>query len=566
MCGIWTYFLRHGHLFEKDAYLKNDPWKYAAAARGPDSTTEIQGSDYHMVFHRLAINDIKGGDQPFYGEWREDGTVMHLLCNGEIYNYEEIVKRYRLRRQLKSKSDCEVIWHLLEEFGGNVDQVVAALRGEYAFVARMEKPSGEVTIVAARDMFGVRPLYYTNTSKGIAFCSLMAGLAGLDEKYPNHVVRHFPPGSTYTETITSPNSQMRGMFHEVQQFRPQTSLFMLPSMSIRDYYKNITDALIDAVRVRLTSGRKIGFLLSGGLDSSLVVAIATRILGVQNPATFCIGFDENGSDLKYARQVAAHCGTRHEEVIVAPKDALEEVETVIKALETYDQTTVRASIPQYLLARHIAEKTDVRVLLNGDGSDEVANGYLYSYYAPSALDAHEDAVRLLKEIHCFDGLRVDRTLGAHGLEARLPFLDQRYVHAYLSVPPTLRIPTVERMEKQVLRDAFATLYPDILPRSVLYRTKHAFSDAVSADTPDTTSWIDHLKKACETARATSETAMDERAWYKSIFVKHFPNQMHILPHYWLPPRDWYDADDPSAKTLPVYEVATRVASTHCTRM
>lgn len=544
MCGLWAYFLRHGGLFDTTDYVRHDPWKHASANRGPDRMTEVQGADYHLVFHRLAIHDLtEGGDQPFVFEWA-DGTVIHLMCNGEIYNYKELVEKYRLARKLRSKSDCEVIAHLFQKFQGDEKKVVKALQGEYAFVMRVEHPDGDVRLIAARDMFGVRPLYYAETERGILFSSMLAGLVGIGDA--EALAKHFPPGYLYSEVLSE--TKKCPMWHDLR-----IPLLDLPrphddtqSNNLLDIYRRITNSLIHAVKVRLTSERSIGFLLSGGLDSSLVVAIAVKLLGVKAPHTFCIGFDRNATDLQCARKVATFLGTVHHEILVDPKEAVQEVRDVIKAIETYDITTIRASTPQYILARHIAEKTNIRVIMNGDGSDEVACGYMYNHFAPSPEAAHHDAVRLLNEIHCFDGLRVDRTLGAHGLEARLPFLDPAYVGEYLSVAPHLRVPQQgQRLEKQLLRDAFATIFPGLLPDDILYRRKEAFSDGVTPQGKGPTPWIQELHQA-----AIHHDVPSEAAWYKSIFDTHFPHHGHVLPHMWMPPKEWVsDATDPSARTL-----------------
>lgn len=540
MCGLWAYLLRHGNLFSSTDYVRHEPWKHSNANRGPDRMTELQGSDYHFVFHRLAIHDISwNGDQPFMYEWN-DGTVVHVMCNGEIYNYHELVEKYRLAKKLQSRSDCEVIGHLFEIFKGDEKRVFRALDGEFAFVARFENPNGEVRVVAARDRYGVRPLYFASLDRGIIFSSMLAGIVGLTE---DAMGTHFPPGHTYSEILSSPDDVPRWTTH----LSPVLTPALPPDNDLLATYRTVTDALIQAIKKRLDSDRNIGFLLSGGLDSSLVVAVATKILGLQSPATFCIGFDPHAPDAKYAQLVANYLGTRHTQVIITPREAMEEIGDVVRALETYDITTIRASVPQYLLAKHISENTDIRVIMNGDGSDEVACGYIYNFFAPSPSDAHSDSLRLLSEIHCFDGLRVDRCLGAHGLEARIPFLDPVFVNAYHNIPMELRAPCKEqgRMEKQFLRDAFNTLYPGILPREVLFRKKEAFSDGV---TPfqNTKSWYEHLQ-----AKAAGE-GTTEPEMYKSIFDFHFPNHRHVLPHYWMPPAEWVQSTDPSARTLTTY--------------
>lgn len=563
MCGLWAYFLRSGRLFDEKAYVLHDPWKHASANRGPDKFVELCGSDYHMCFHRLAIHDLSPeGDQPFFFEW-EDGTTVHLMCNGEIYNYEQLVHDYHLQDSLVSRSDCEVIVHLLRKMNYDIVSVCKLLRGEFAFVVRVEQTSGQVNIYAARDTFGVRPLYVGDTTKGVIFSSMLAGITGID---PMTKGRHFLPGYTYSECQTDGSSPVWTAFSEVLPITPHANSMKLQQRKT-DIYKEIVQSLVDSVQVRLSSERDIGFLLSGGLDSSLVVAIATKVLGMKRPKTFSIGFEKNAPDLVYAREVAAYLGTDHTEVIVSTEDALKEVPFVIKAIESYDITTVRASTPQYMLARYIAENTNVRVIMNGDGSDEVACGYLYNHFAPSARHAHRDATRLLSEIHCFDGLRVDRTLGAHGLEARVPFLDPAYVQTYLSTPCEWRVPikaketenNTPQMEKQLLRDAFAHVYPDILPANVLWRQKEAFSDAVSVKSK---SWYrilqDHIESTISDLNFSIfklkyeylQPISKESYYYRKTFEDMFGYlSSEVVPHFWLP--KWCESTDPSARTLAV---------------
>lgn len=515
-----------------------------------------------MCFHRLAIHDLSPeGDQPFFFEW-EDGTTMHLMCNGEIYNYEQLVREHHLQDCLVSKSDCEVIVHLLRKMNYDMVAVCKLLQGEFAFVARVEQISGHVHIYAARDTFGVRPLYIGDTMKGVIFSSMLGGITGID---PMAKGRHFTPGYTYHECQTDQSPPEWTAFANVLPVTPQADTAKIQNHRV-DIYKRITSTLIDAVRVRLSSERDIGFLLSGGLDSSLVVAIAAKILGFRRPKTFSIGFEKNAPDLVHAREVAKYLSTDHTEVIVSMEDAIKEVPFVIKAIETYDITTVRASTPQYMLARHIAENTNVKVIMNGDGSDEVACGYLYNYFAPSPKHAHRDASRLLSEIHHYDGLRVDRTLGAHGLEARVPFLDPEYVRTYLSTPCEWRRPCKDeasgvgmQMEKQLLRDAFSQLYPDILPHHVLWRQKEAFSDAVSVKSK---SWYQVLQ---EHINATiSDTNFEifklkyehltpisrESFYYRKTFDDIFGDlSANVVPHFWLP--KWCDSKEPSARALTI---------------
>ncbi len=514
-------------------------------SRGPDRMTEQVSSDMHLCFHRLSIHDLSHhGDQPFIVH--SQGIKVTVMCNGEIYNWKELIEKYKLK--MSSQSDCEVIGHLFVKCGYDIQKTISLLHGEFAIVFIVEYPNQPKKVYAARDPFGVRPLYYASNldETRIVFSSLLAGITSLS---PHLRGDHLPPGCIlHSEkdqtTLTS--------FYDI---RTRISEPKLHHADLYYHYKHVTDALIQAVKLRLDSDRKLGFLLSGGLDSSLVVAIAVKILGYKNVHTFSIGMD-GSQDLMYAKRVAQHLGTKHMTVHFTPKEGCAAIYSVIEALETYDITTIRASVGQYLLAKYISEMTDIKVILNGDGSDEVTCGYMYFHHAPTPDAAHDEAIRLLREIHCFDGLRVDRTLGHFGLEARVPFLDPHFVEAYLSVPRAWRMPYRDMglMEKQFLRDAFNTLYPDILPKEVLYRTKEAFSDGVSGQI----SWYEIVQKWCheivtdeEFKNKKMEVPTKEAYFYRDVFQGMHPDHEFILPHYWMP--RWTQTKDPSARTLKIYE-------------
>jgi asparagine synthase (glutamine-hydrolysing) len=566
MCGIWAYVksstIQNSEVSNEHEINKKIQAANTLECRGPDKTIHLSTNDYTFIFHRLAIHDLSSnGDQPFSFEFTNkfgEVTKIDLMCNGEIYNYKDLISDYQLQDKLKSTSDCEVIGLLLYEFNFNIRKTLLKLRGEFAFVARAivtnkENEIKENMLLIGRDPYGVRPLYYGISKDAIILSSLMSGITLLDD--PNIKCYHFPPGYSFQGSINEiPYDEERFKRYfsdEYNTYRwkstPMKSIQDKDTYDIMVYYEGITQRFIDAVRERLDSEREVGFLLSGGLDSSLVVAVATKICNVQKPQTFNIGFEENAPDVQCAYRVAEYLDTNHHAIIVDTNDAINTIPEVIKSLETYDITTIRASTPQFLLAQYIKETTDIRVILNGDGSDEVSMGYLYNYYAPSDEEAHADSIRLLTEIHMYDGLRVDRTLAAHGLEARLPFLDRTYVASYLELPIELRRPSVEknRMEKQFLRDAFNVLYPGLLPLDILYRKKEAFSDGVSQMKK---SWYTVLQ---EQAKWENKT---EQQWYKEIFDNLFPGQDHIIPKYWMP--QWTAATDPSARTLEVYENQT----------
>jgi asparagine synthase (glutamine-hydrolysing) len=547
MCGIWSYLRYDGNIITSDEIQKYKTQFDSSKCRGPDATIEHHSDTFNMVFHRLAIHDLTvDGNQPFTLDC-EDGTRIYMMCNGEIYNYVELMDLYNF--PVKGHSDCEILIHMLPFFDYNIADIMYQIKGEYAFVAYIQKPDGKTFVCISRDIFGVRPLYYGICKDGIIVSSLLSGIIGLNDVNDNQIKgHHFPPGHYLFEELDFNNQLTEDAFvkkcHyaiDYMKILPYLSLEDIKCIELKKLYKVVTDKFIEAVIIRLGSERDVGFLLSGGLDSSLVVAVATKICNISRPKTYCIGFNENATDILYATKVAHYLDTTHHPVIIEPRDALDIIPTVIKCLETYDVTTIRASTPQYLLAKFISENSSIKVILNGDGSDEVSMGYIYNYFAPNDKDAHADSLRLLNEIHCYDGLRVDRTLAAHGLEARVPFLDIDYVRTYMKIPIELRRPGPDNMEKQFLRDAFHVLYPDILPKEILYRRKEAFSDGVSTIKE---SWFSLIQEKVK------EMGCTEKDWYKNIFDTHFPNQSHICPHYWMP--QWTDTDDPSARTLKLY--------------
>lgn len=498
----------------------------ASARRGPDHTIVYSHSEFKMAFHRLAIHDLsQEGNQPFVEHLTSEEEFVYM-CNGEIYNYREIVKRHGF--SMTTGSDCEVIGKLFALYR-DIRAVVAELDGEYAIAGVVLKQKKLDTIVVARDPFGVRPLYWATSGHGFVFSSLLAGI-----EVPG--AEHVPPGDTWM--VQKNDTQFNSYFS--REWIP-------PTIADTDkLYAQTTSALISAVHKRLSSERSIGFLLSGGLDSSLVVAIAVQMIGKENVRTFSIGMP-GGTDLEYARKAAAYLGTQHTEVLFTAEEGIAAIPDVVRACETYDITTIRASVGQYLLAKYIAEHTDIKVILNGDGADEAEMGYLYFYNAPNEEEAHQESINLLRNIHQFDGLRVDRCLGAHGLEARVPFLDPEFVNAMLSVPASLRIPTKERMEKQFLRDAFFRLMPDLLPKEIMYRKKEAFSDGVSKTTE---SWFQILQRSiqCDLVNYLHiQPLTAEAGYYRKLFDQMFPGQHEVVPYYWMP--NWSKTTDPSARTL-----------------
>ena len=362
MCGIWAYLKKKGSTTVVPRLYDT------VKVRGPDSTTIMSEPNYFLAFHRLAIHDLSpAGNQPFVFELENERQFIYM-CNGELYNSDLLLKGFPDIKP-QSNSDCEVIGHLFKLFSEDFEQVVKLLDGEFAIVGIVVK-NGEIErTLVARDPFGVRPLYWGTNSDATTYSSLICGIPDGVKAF------HVPPG------YVSDNLTMKRYFG-------------LRIRSIPTSHKSIVDSLIRCVAKRMSSDRPMGFLLSGGLDSSLVVAIAVKVLNIPNVRTFSIGLP-GGTDLKYARIVSEHLGTRHTEVHFSHLDGLVSLPKVVRATETYDITTIRASVGQYLLAKYISEKTDIRVILNGDGADEAQMGYLYNYFYPSFDAAHADSLRLL---------------------------------------------------------------------------------------------------------------------------------------------------------------------------
>ena len=498
------------------------------AMRGPDDTRVIATSFGYFCFARLAIMGLTPeGMQPFErnGNW--------LICNGEIYGFRRLKKELETRGySFHSGSDCEVLLPLYEEYGC---EMFSHLDAEFACVLYDEKRNW---LISARDPVGIRPLFYGYSRSGaIAFASEAINLEGwVDE------IRPFPPGHYYCNG----------------QFVPYHQIDHVP-FYLHDDFEQITsgihDRLVQAVRKRLDADAPLGFLLSGGLDSSLVCAIAASIL--KKPIrTFAIGMDKDAIDLKYARQAADFLGAQHTEVIMTRSQVLDALPQVIRALGTYDITTIRASMGMYLLCKAIHETTDLKVLLTGEISDELF-GYKYTDFAPSALEFQKESAKRMRELFCYDVLRADRCLAAHGLEARVPFGDLEFVRYVMSIDPFMK-QNIYGKGKYLLRKAFEKDH--ILPTSILWREKAAFSDAVGH------SMVDDLKEYAEQYYSDKEFQQrssrysfatpftKESLLYREIFERFYPGQAQMIPGFWMPNPAWpgCNVNDPSARVLSNY--------------
>ena len=509
----------------------------------------------YLGFHRLAIIDPHSvSDQPFVTEY--DTHTVYTMCNGEIYNYHELIDKYDLVP--KTKSDCEVIPLLYKQFG--VENLVDMIEGEFACViVDIDNSSNQVKVCMFRDNHGVRPMFYICTDEVLAFSSTRAGLC--DIVNPKSVSQ-FPPDkleifnfSTNTRVeLTSHSSLERRLFNH------HIDILITPIDSFDNILNNIMILFKRAVVSMMHADRPLGAFLSGGLDSSSVVSVAAnhRHLNGHSPLrTFSIGL-KGGTDEKYARMVSKHCGTKHTHYKFTIEGLDKLIREVIYRIESYDVTTVRDSMPLYLLGKKVSEDTDIKIVLICDGSDEVTSGYLYFHNAPSPEEADQENNRLLREIHEYDVRRADRGIASNGLEARVPFLDPSFVSYYLSIDPKLRIP-INGVEKWLLRSAFAK--HDLLPEEVLWRKKEAFSDGVSSvdkswyqiiqDTiyPDMSD--EELRNECSKYSHCPPTSK-ESLYYRKIFEEFFhPESEGEVKHFWLP--KWCGAiQEPSARALDIY--------------
>lgn len=496
-------------------------------SRGPDDSRIIDTGSGLLGFHRLAIMDLTSkGMQPF----ELNGSC--LVCNGEIYNFRS------LERELTAKgysfttgSDCEVLIPMYLEYGTKMFNLLDA---EFALIIYDGCSGG---YIAARDPIGIRPLYYGYDDSGaIVFASEPKNLVGMVKKiYP------FPPGHYYKD----------GQFIK---YCDLTEVSAVIEDDLETVCKNIHDKLIAGVEKRLVADAKVGFLLSGGLDSSLVCAIAQR-KSAKPIRTFAIGMCEDAIDLKYAKEVADYIGSDHTEVIITREDVISSLEEVIKILGTYDITTIRASMGMYLLCKWIHENTDIRVLLTGEISDELF-GYKYTDFAPSAQEFQKESQKRVRELHMYDVLRADRCISVNSLEARVPFGDIDFVKYVMAVDPKKKLNTYGK-GKYLLRHAFEG---DYLPHDILYREKAAFSDAVGH------SMVDYLKEYANSLYSDDEfnkkcalysystPFTKESLLYREIFEKYYPDQSQMIAGFWMPNKSWEgcDVDDPSARVLSNY--------------
>ena len=510
--------------------------------RGPDNKKILSTGNCILGFTRLSINDLsENGDQPFYKKG------IYLICNGEIYNFRELIEENKF--EMESSSDCEVIIDMYLKY--NIRRTCELLDGVFAFVLI---DTIQNKIFSSRDRFGVRPSFIGKTEDNEVFiASELKSISDLCS-----YTEQFKPGH-FVELTND------GLINYQPYYRFLYTLFDKNENFIKNKIKELLTLAVKK-RVVGTTDRPIGCLLSGGLDSSLIAALVNTHFKKGELNTFSIGL-KGSTDLHYAKICADYLGTKHHQVELTEEDFLNAIEEVIYHIGSFDTTTVRASTGNYLISKYIKENTDITVVTNGDGSEEIFGSYRYAAIIKDSQDFFEDNLRLLKEIHYYDVLRSDRSISNNCLEARTPFLDKDFVNYVMSIHPKWKqFGFNDRLEKQILRDSFKET--KLLPDEILYRPKEAFSDGVSSNER---SWFTVLQEYVD-SKVSDDDFMNnkdnfthctprtkEEYYYRKIFDKYYSKHSNTIPHFWMPNTKYYpDLVDPSARVLNCYRDKKRI--------
>ncbi|AGD92318.1 glutamine-dependent asparagine synthetase [Megavirus lba] len=544
MCGIFCLIQYGNNQIDQEQCIQ---CLNKLTPRGPDNLDYkiIKVNDNVTIFlgfTRLAIMDTSSaGMQPF-----QDSNDNHLICNGEIYNYHNLAANYNI--PMNTQCDCEIILPMVQKVGF-VEMISNKLDAEFAMVVLRKQ---ENKLYAARDRYGVRPLYigHNKTNNTIAFASELKALHGIME-HIQQVEPNIYIDLDLTANIDFQNFEYSYFMKQYYDFE-KLSVRCVDDNNIETIQNNIRNLFISAVKKRLESDRPIGFLLSGGLDSSLIVAIASKIIGPEKITCFSIGLP-GSPDVEAAKKVVEYLGiTQHHIVPFSVEQGIKIIPEVINTIETYDITTIRASTPQYIMAKYIHDHTNIRVLLSGEGSDEIHGSYKYMRFAPNEYEFHWETIRLLRELCYFDNKRTDRSMADNGLEVRIPFLDFEYVEYITSIDPKLLMYRQDYLEKKIIRDAFI----NYLPNEILYRPKEAFSDAVSSKEMN---WYKNIQKIADMTISDNDLLnnkfthnkpeIKEALYYRNIFNDIYNNRDNVLPHYWLPRFQTQKISDPSATVL-----------------
>ena len=544
MCGIFGLLLKESYNIEndtKDKYKIKQHFKYGEK-RGPEySLIKNINSQIIWGFHRLCINGLDEiSNQPI-----KTGTCV-MMCNGEIYNYKQLIQQFKLN--VKTNSDCEVIVLLYEIVGPTF---VNLLDGVFSF---MIYDSSKNILIFGRDPYGVRPLYICHYESGnIGFASdlmpLMfdAEISRMNQYEPGTYCIYEHKLGKYTRAL-----QERYFFNisYMNEYQKPVEYYMF----------HIVKGLKEAVRKRVDNcERGVASLLSGGLDSSLISALVCQEYYKKTGLkleTYSIGL-EGGVDLKYSKMVGEHIQSNHTTILVSEKDFIDSIENVIYDIESYDTTTVRASVGNWNVAKYIKQNSEAKVIFNGDGADELMGGYMYFHCAPDNDEFHNETLRLLSDISKFDVLRSDKSISSHGLEPRTPFLDKEFTKFYISIPIEYRNHNqYGNCEKYLIRKSFEIYCPELLPKEVLWRKKEAFSDGVSSKKKAWYQIIQENEIIANISREENYHHNDpdtcEKQYYRTIFNKYYNKCDKLIPYFWMP-KFIKNVTDASARTLDIYQ-------------
>lgn len=568
MCGIfYSEWLRGGFKRISMNYLHNLQKSFAKIChRGPDNSRCLVKNQRFIGFHRLAINDVSaGGDQPF------SIKGCHLVCNGEIYNHKQLISKYNL--QCTGDSDCEVIIHLYHFFNKNIISTLKELDGVFSLVLVDDEKN---VIHIARDPFGVRSLFIGTSSNYVSDVTVASEMKALDHC---EMVQQFPAGVVMTLIVEKGVYGNDDNDEFYAAYEPYYTYLTIDHNKSVPYDYNFGNAMLEydvnsqqmlearavnsirnlfesAVCKRLMSDRPVGCLLSGGLDSSIVTALVSRNHN-QKVNTYAVGLKES-VDLKWARRVAEYLGTSHHEVCLSETEFLDAIEKTIYQIESYDTTTVRASVGNFLISKYIYDNSNDVVIFCGDMSDEIFGSYRGFTKSPNVHEFEKENIRMVRDVRFFDLLRSDKSISGAGLEARVPFADKTFLECVMNLPPWMKgfgEGSIYQVEKHILRKAF----DDLLPHDVIWRRKEAFSDGVSGHER---TWVqiikeyvenhvsdqqfEHIKSSC----LHNPPYDKESCYYRMIFDKYFigKGRAETIPYFWRHPF-CQGVLDPSARLL-----------------
>lgn len=539
MCGIFGLLLNNSESVDYENIKKY--FKYGEK-RGPEnSIIDYINEDIIFGFHRLAINGLDEiSNQPI----RDKNNKYVLICNGEIYNYKELYQKFNF--DSITNSDCEIIIYLYDLLGLNF---INFLDGVFSFILY---DINSDKLVIGRDPHGVRPLYLCNYENGnISFCSDLLPLL-YDKNIKN--ISQFLPG---TISVYKKETNVFNKIYHERYFYLDCNIIKSDNLPIEYYMYNYIKLLEKSIKKRVENcERPIACLLSGGLDSSIISAYVKRFYN-NTLETYSIGL-KDAEDLKYANMVSKHINSKHKSVIFSNEEFINSIPSVIKDIESYDTTTVRASVGNWNIGKYIKKNSDVKVIFNGDGADELMGGYIYFNCCPNDREFHNETMRLLSDISKYDVIRSDKSISSHGLEPRTPFLDKDLTKYYLSIPIEYRNHNNGNYcEKYFIRKAIELYDSELLPNEVLWRTKEAFSDGVSSKKK---SWFEIIQESDAILNVDTDNYINihnkpntkEQMYYRNIFNELYPNCDNLIPYFWMP-KFIENASDSSARTLNIYK-------------